>query len=94
MSSYCSGKYLRSKNFTIGRLFFLYTLEYVVSLQEIIGMKKHHQRLHRAMSMTKRPHWTTGEVLQQILGNEEPAGNNIEDPVAEEDRDEPVNGGQ
>ena len=36
------------------------------------------------MSMAKRPHWTTGE---QILGYEEPAENDIEDPVAEVDRD-------
>ncbi len=39
------------------------------------------------MSTAKRPHWTTGEVLQQILGCEEPAENDIEDPVAEVDRD-------
>ncbi len=39
------------------------------------------------MSMAKRPHWTTGEVLQQILGCEEPAENDIEDPVVEVARD-------
>ncbi len=46
--------------------------------------------------MTKRPHWTTEEVLQQILDNEESAESDredyMEDPVAEDevDRDEPV----
>ena len=44
--------------------------------------------------MAKRPHWTTEEVLEEILGDEEPEEEWVE-PIAEDgrgeiDREEPV----
>ncbi len=48
--------------------------------------------------MAKRPHWTTEEVLEDILNDEEPAEGweedmgevTVEDGRGEVDRDEPV----
>ena len=49
--------------------------------------------------MAKRPHWTTEEVLEEVLTDEEPGeewvGNTSEGPVVEDgrgelDREEPV----
>ncbi len=46
--------------------------------------------------MAKRPHWTTEEVLHEIMSDEEPAeewgedSEEVEDGRGEVDRDEPV----
>ncbi len=74
-------------------------MQFLYKLNITIGNNKHFEKINRTTRMTKRPHWTTEQVLQQVLDTEDPAESEgedyMEDPVAEADigevdRDEPV----